>query len=162
MNLLGATLSIGLAWNSQKVLTNFNPDTQNGQCAATLGPTVSSAACSDVWFIGGTLAASGSITFDLTALTDHFGSSLTATGAYCIVVTASGASWTYSPGASNGFAWFLGGTSPTITGNSGDCFGYGSATTAGVVNSTNKTIKILNNSGSASLNYSIAVLLKTS
>jgi hypothetical protein len=63
----------------------------------------------------------------------------------------------YSPGATNGLTWFLGGTSPTLTVKAGGFFlvGDGSAFT---VSGSAKTIKITNASGAASGTYELALI----
>ena len=100
-----------------------------------------------------TIAASGSQTIDLTSLTNLVSESFGFGHVLAMVIKTSGSPITLSPGASNGFVYNFGGTSPTWTVANGGVFAVSESTTGGVaVTSSYKTITLTNN-GRARLRY---------
>lgn len=143
-------------WSQSKtndlfVKTKQGPDKISGSL------TPSTTIYNRIYAVSGTLAASASTTIDLQGVTDYLAQSLTLTKIVAIMVKATTTDMIYSPGASNGLTWFLGGTTPTITIRAGGFFliGDGSAFT---VSGTAKTIKITNASGSLSGTYELALI----
>lgn len=96
-----------------------------------------------------TIAAGGNTTLDLTALTNQANeaANFTTPGVQGILLLPTGSSVVLEPGGTNGLTWFLGGTTPSLTLDSGDVFYLGKAV-ATTVNSTHKTLKLSNPGGS--------------
>lgn len=161
MALTAVKLSINLQWAQEFAISGFNPSRQSGPLDATIAPTVGASDAREIYFVQGTLAAGASVTFSLRAFTEPaFNRVLTGTGAYILVVTGTGATWKYEPGAANPLEWFLGGTTPAINGTDASAFAYG-ADDAVTVSATDDTVKLTNTHGSDTLTYRLAAVIKT-
>jgi hypothetical protein len=113
-----------------------------------------------------TIAASGSVTFDLTAFTDPFGTSLSFTLVRAIYLenlnTTANTIIDLGGGVSNpwvGAAQMLNGTTPSVrVYPNGTLFCTTTAAASWVVDSTHKTIKITNEDSSLAASYRLIVI----
>lgn len=160
MALTACKLVATLSWSTQHPIAGFKTITDSDSLDASPVIPVSAGSATQVYFVQGTLTASGSITFDLSSVIDPaFGQSLSPTGAYSIEYTGVGAPSSLAPGASNGFYWFLYQVAGQVMNfNAGDVFAYGSAL-PGTINSSNKTLTVTNLSSTVSLTYTLAIIL---
>jgi hypothetical protein len=158
--LQSAQLVASLQWTAE-YSSGLNTVTAQGPLRGTVTPTVGDSAANEIYFSTGTLAAGASVTIDLRAVTEpQFNRALTPSGAYLLLVKGTGATWRYTPGASNPLNWFIAGTNPQLNFNAGDTFAAGS-TTAATINATTRNVTLSNTHGSDTLTYTIAVVLKT-
>lgn len=155
MSVIASSVVGQITWTQSKTNTNFSTTKQGpDQVSVTLTPDTTT--YNRIYATSGTLAASASVTIDLQGVTDYLGQSLTLTKIIAIELSATGSAMKYEPGASNGLSWFLSGTSPALTVQSGGFFLVGDGTFATVSGSA-KTITITN-TGAVSGTYKIALI----
>lgn len=160
-NLVTARLDMSMGWTQSHAITGFDSIPGTGNIVAEITPTIGASDAAEVYYVQGTLAAGASVTIDVRSLTEPaFGTALTPTGAYMILLKTSGTTWRYDPGAANPLSWFLAGTGPQINGAAGGAFGFGS-TTATTVDATTRNVRITHTGGSGTLTYTLAIVLKT-
>ncbi len=161
-NLTAVQLLINLGWTEQNALAGFDTNTATNRLGASIIPTVDVTNARQIYFVQGSLAAGASLTLDLSSLTTPtFGAGISPTGAYILVLKGSGSTWSYDPFSSNQFYWFLDAVvGNKLVFNDGDVIAYGS-TTPGTIDGTHKNIRITNTSGSDTLTYAFAIVLKT-
>jgi len=104
------------------------------------------------------LAASGTATIDLQAVTTYLAESTAWTKVQGILLTvdSGGGNIKIEPGASNPLTWFFSGTTPAITVKAGGWFGLGDGSVF-TVSSTVKTLKLTNLSSSLATTGNLAI-----
>lgn len=145
-----------IGWTQSKTNGDFSKTRQGpDKLSKTLAPNTTT--YNRIYATSGTLAASASVTIDLQTATDYLGQTLALTKVIAVMLAATTTDMQYSPGATNGLTWFLGGTSPTVSVKAGGFFlvGDGSAFT---VSGTAKTITVTNLSSTAAGTYELALI----
>ncbi len=160
MSLESAKAVFNLSWRSNSpIVGNYAPAAFDGPFYASPAFLVSATDATDVYVAAGTLGVGGSLTINLFSLTDPiFGTVLVPSRAYAIGFLGKGATWSYGPGVASGFAWFLGGTTPTIHGGPGGAFAFADVVPTTIDNG-DKNVKITNTDASNTLTYSLAVFV---
>lgn len=159
MSLTAVSITVSLGWLDQKTITGLRTASYNGSFQTTIEPTVGSGSAREVYFIQSTLAAGASSTINLSSIAATvYNNTVTPSGAYIVKVYGTGATWRYDGGAANPLEWFLN-AGGQINGDSGALFTYASPT-ATSISGTDETVRITNTHGSATLTYSIGIVLK--
>ncbi len=159
MALTALTLRNELVWKQTGAITGYNTKSIQDSSVDRANPTISAGACNRIYFVQGTLAAGGTITFNLFSLTEPtFGEAIVPVRAYILKLRCTGTTWKLEQGAAAPLLWFLlGTTAPNITGGDGDFFDFGSQT-ATVISNTSKTLLLTNTNGAAAvLTYRLEV-----
>lgn len=147
-----------ITWTQTLPITGFSSAFQGQDAISSrVTPTIGASGANIVFFEQRTIAASGSYTYDLTALTDFLGGALSLSRAYAVVMVTSSGAATLSPGATNPFQWFFAASTANVTLAQGDAFMFAQPESA-TIDSGSKTLVVTNTSGSASLVYKIAIL----
>jgi hypothetical protein len=147
-----------ITWTQTLPITGFSSAIQGQDAISSrITPTIGASGASIVFFEQRTIAASGSYTYDLTALTDFLGGALSLSRAYAITITPTSGTARLAPGASNPFQWFFASTTSNISLSQGDAFMFAQPESA-TITSGSKTLVVTNTSGAASLTYKIAIL----
>ena len=147
-----------VTWTQTLPITGFSSAFQGQDAISSrVTPTIGASGANIVFFEQRTIAASGSYTYDLTALTDFLGGALSLSRAYAVVMVTSSGAATLSPGATNPFQWFFAASTANVTLAQGDAFMFAQPESA-TIDSGSRTLVVTNTSGSASLTYKIAIL----
>ena len=153
-----ASVAVELGWTQISPNTGFVTSRQGpDKLSASLSPDLT--VVNRVYAVSGTLAASGTVTIDLQALTTYLtgADAVVLTKVQAVMLTATTTGMKFEPGATNPATWFFSGTTPAITLQAGGffCLGDGSVYT---VTASLKTLKITNISASLTGTYAIAIL----
>ena len=147
-----------ITWTQTLPITGFSSAIQGQDAISSrTTPTIGASGANIVFFEQRTIAASGSYTYDLTALTDFLGGALSLSRAYAITIAPTSGTARLAPGASNPFQWFFASTTSNISLSQGDAFMFAQPESA-TITSGSRTLVITNTSGAASLTYKIAIL----
>lgn len=147
-----------VTWTQTLPITGFSSAFQGQDAISSrVTPTIGASGANIVFFEQRTIAASGSYTYDLTALTDFLGGALSLSRAYAVVMVTSSGTARLSPGATNPFQWFFAASTANVTLAQGDAFMFAQPESA-TITSGSKTLVVTNTSGAASLTYKIAIL----
>lgn len=147
-----------ITWTQTLPITGFSSAIQGQDAISSrITPTIGASGANIVFFEQRTIAASGSYTYDMTALTDFLGGALSLSRAYAITITPTSGTARLAPGASNPFQWFFASTTSNISLSQGDAFMFAQPESA-TITSGSKTLVVTNTSGAASLTYKIAIL----
>lgn len=148
MGLSTGYLTSTASWTQTKSTTG-RVDLTQGPDSASSTVTFAVASVNRIYTYAISLAASGTATIDLQALTTLLGETdaWTKVQGLLLTVDSGGGNIKLSQGASNPLTWFWGGTTPTITVQAGGFLALGDGTTA-TVDATHKTLKLTNLSSS--------------
>lgn len=160
MGMKSAVASSLLSWSQDKSIDGFDAPSQASQLQFGVTYNVGSGNVNHVYQRRGTLAPATSVSFDLRDFTDAaFGTTVVATGAYGILVTVSGASCRLEPDTTNGLQWFFGTMSSSVILTDGSAL-FVSYPSHVSLSATSKRLLLTNLSGTATVTYKVAVLLR--
>lgn len=155
-----AALSSVVSWSQDRSIDGFDAAQQSSQLQFGLTYNVGPGNVNHIYQRRGTLAAASSVSFDVRDFTDFaFGTSVTATGIYGILVSVTGANCRFEPDTTNGLQFFFGGMTHAIIIPDGGAFLFGQPSHT-ALSASSKRFLLTNLSATATVTYRVAALLR--
>lgn len=156
MSLSKASVQSQISWTQQSSVSGF-VKTQQGPDKVLKSTPVPIASLNEIYVYKGTLAASGTLTIDLKAVTNLLNEAVVFTGVQKLYLSTSATNITLTPGASNGLVWFYTGTSPVLTVKAGGAITLDDGGVT-AVSATHKTLTLTNLSSTLTTYIELAII----